>query len=99
LSFRSSAVTRRLSSYRRRSSECPDEESSAAAARARFGELFRLISFQEQVGTAAILSRAIAGGAKGKLVVSMPGSAAAVELALTRILLPELRHALRELSR
>jgi molybdenum cofactor biosynthesis protein B len=64
-----------------------------------FGELFRVISFQEQVGTAAILSRAVAGGAKGKLVVSMPGSAAAVELALTRILLPELRHALRELSR
>lgn len=64
-----------------------------------FGELFRLLSFQEQVGTAAILSRAVAGGANGKLVISMPGSAAAVELALTRILLPELRHALRELSR
>lgn len=64
-----------------------------------FGELFRVVSFQEQVGSAAILSRAIAGGAKGKLVVSMPGSAAAVELALVRILLPELRHALRELSR
>ena len=64
-----------------------------------FGELFRVVSFQEQVGSAAILSRAIAGGANGKLVVSMPGSAAAVELALTQILLPELRHALRELSR
>ena len=64
-----------------------------------FGELFRVVSFQEQVGTAAILSRAIAGSVNGKLIVSMPGSKAAVELALTRILLPELRHALRELSR
>jgi molybdopterin adenylyltransferase len=64
-----------------------------------FGELFRMVSFQEQVGTAAILSRAVAGSANGKLVVSMPGSKAAVELALTRILLPELRHAIRELRR
>ena len=64
-----------------------------------FGELFRMVSFHEQVGTAAILSRAVAGSANGKLVVSMPGSKAAVELALTRILLPELRHAIRELRR
>jgi molybdopterin adenylyltransferase len=64
-----------------------------------FGELFRVVSFQEQIGAAAILSRAVAGSANGKLVVSMPGSKAAVELALTRILLPELRHAIRELRR
>ena len=64
-----------------------------------FGELFRVVSFQEQVGTAAILSRALAGGSRGKLIVSMPGSKAAVELALTRVLLPELRHAIRELRR
>jgi molybdenum cofactor biosynthesis protein B len=64
-----------------------------------FGELFRILSFQEQIGTAAILSRAVAGSASGTLVVSMPGSTAAVELALTRILLPELRHAIRELRR
>jgi len=64
-----------------------------------FGEIFRMVSFNEQVGTAAILSRAVAGSVNGKLVVSMPGSKAAVELALTRVLLPELRHAIRELSR
>jgi molybdenum cofactor biosynthesis protein B len=64
-----------------------------------FGEIFRMLSFQEQVGTAAILSRAIAGSAGKKFIASMPGSKAAVELALTRVLLPELRHALRELSR
>jgi len=58
-----------------------------------------MLSFQEQVGTAAILSRAVAGGAGGKFIASMPGSTAAVELALTRVLIPELRHALRELSR
>ncbi len=64
-----------------------------------FGELFRMLSYHEQVGTAAILSRAAAGSARGKLVVSLPGSRAAVELALTRILLPEGAHAVRELRR
>jgi molybdenum cofactor biosynthesis protein B len=64
-----------------------------------FGELFRLVSFQEQVGTSAILSRALAGSARGRLVVVLPGSKAAVELALTRILLPELPHLLREIRR
>lgn len=64
-----------------------------------FGEIFRMVSFTDQVGTAAILSRAVAGGVNGKLVVSMPGSKAAVELALTRVLLPELRHVIRELRR
>ena len=58
-----------------------------------------MVSFQEQVGAAAMLSRAVAGGVNGRLEVSMPGSKAAVELALTRILLPELRHAIRELRR
>ncbi len=64
-----------------------------------FGELFRYLSFAEQIGTTAILSRAVAGSAKGAVVVSLPGSKAAVELALTRILIPELRHLLREIRR
>ena len=64
-----------------------------------FGELFRLLSYQEQIGTTAILSRAAAGSAKGAVIVSMPGSRAAVELAVTRILIPELPHLLREISR
>jgi molybdenum cofactor biosynthesis protein B len=64
-----------------------------------FGELFRLLSFQEQVGTAAILTRAFAGSAGGKLVVVLPGSRAAVELALERILLAELPHLMREIRR
>jgi len=64
-----------------------------------FGELFRMLGYQEQVGTAAILSRAMAGSARGKLLVSLPGSRAAVELALARILLPEMAHLLREIRR
>lgn len=64
-----------------------------------FGELFRLLSYQEQIGTTAILSRAAAGSARGAVIVSLPGSRAAVELAITRILIPELPHLLREIRR
>jgi molybdenum cofactor biosynthesis protein B len=64
-----------------------------------FGELFRMLSYLEQIGAAAILSRALAGSARGKFVVVLPGSKAAVELAMTRLVVPELQHALRELRR
>jgi molybdopterin adenylyltransferase len=63
-----------------------------------FGELFRFLSW-EQIGSGAILSRAIGGVAKGKLVFAMPGSSGAVELAVTKLIVPEIRHLLRELSR
>ncbi|MGH7802724.1 MAG: MogA/MoaB family molybdenum cofactor biosynthesis protein [Candidatus Binatia bacterium] len=58
-----------------------------------FGELFRVLSFEE-IGAAAMLSRATAGIAAGTLVVSMPGSTAAVDLAMRRLLVPELGHIL-----
>jgi len=58
-----------------------------------FGELFRMLSFAE-IGAAAMLSRATAGIARGKLLFSMPGSTAAVELAMQKLALPELGHAL-----
>lgn len=64
-----------------------------------FGEIFRMVSYQEQVGAAAMLSRATAGSARGKIVVSLPGSRAAVTLALEKLLLPELAHAVREVRR
>ena len=64
-----------------------------------FGELFRFLSYQEQIGTAAILSRAVAGGARRSLVVVLPGSRAGVELALTKILIPELKHLVWELRK
>ncbi len=64
-----------------------------------FGELFRLLSYQEQIGTTAILSRAVAGTAKGAVIASLPGSSKAVELGLSRVLIPELRHLLREIRK
>ncbi len=60
-----------------------------------YGELFRMLSFQE-IGPAAMLSRAL-GGLMGELVVLvMPGSRAAVRLAMERLILPELPHLVRE---
>jgi molybdopterin adenylyltransferase len=56
-----------------------------------FGELFRMLSY-EHVGSAAMLSRAAAGVARGKVIAAMPGATAAVELAMTKLLLPELGH-------
>ena len=63
-----------------------------------FGELFRMLSW-EAIGAAAMLSRATAGTRAGKLMVAMPGSPAAVELAMTKLLLPEMGHILRELRK
>jgi molybdopterin adenylyltransferase len=63
-----------------------------------FGELFRFLSFQE-IGSAAMLSRACAGLARGKVIVSLPGSENAVRLGMTRLVLPELGHMVREASR
>ncbi len=63
-----------------------------------FGELFRLLSFH-QIGPAAMLSRATAGLARGKILVCLPGSRGAVGLALERILIPELAHMVREARR
>lgn len=63
-----------------------------------FGELFRMLSYEE-IGSAAIMSRAAAGSVNGKLVVSLPGSKAAVSLALEKLLLPELRHIVWQLRK
>lgn len=58
-----------------------------------FGELFRVLSFR-QVGAAAMLSRATAGFVRGKPLFALPGSTAACELAMTRLVLPEIGHLL-----
>ena len=63
-----------------------------------FGELFRQLTYAE-LGTASIMSRTIAGVAKGKVIICLPGAAAAVGLALEKIILPELGHLVREASR
>jgi molybdenum cofactor biosynthesis protein B len=56
-----------------------------------FGELFRHLTFQE-IGSAAVMSRAVAGVAKGKAVFCLPGSPHAVKLCLERLILPETSH-------
>ena len=63
-----------------------------------FGELFRMLSYEE-IGSAAMLSRACAGLAGRKVIIALPGSEAAVRLAMTRLVLPELGHLVREASR
>ncbi|NGZ74653.1 MogA/MoaB family molybdenum cofactor biosynthesis protein [Saccharibacillus alkalitolerans] len=64
-----------------------------------FGELFRYLSFAEDIGTRAVLSRAAAGTAKEKAIFLLPGSTGAVTLAMRRIILPEIRHILHELTK
>ena len=63
-----------------------------------FGELFRMLSY-EQIGPAAMMSRAIAGTANGKAIFVLPGSPDAVRLAMTKLILPELGHVVQQLSR
>ena len=63
-----------------------------------FGELFRMLSY-EQVASRSMLSRATAGIAGGKPVFLMPGSTQAVDLALTRLILPEISHLLTDLAK
>jgi len=63
-----------------------------------FGELFRVLSYR-QVGSAAWLSRAGAGIARGRLVIWLPGSTRAVELAMDKLIGPQLTHALALLKR
>ena len=63
-----------------------------------FGELFRMFSY-DQVGAAAMLSRATAGVYRGKVVISTPGSNAAVRLAWEKLIGPELEHLAWEVGR
>ncbi len=63
-----------------------------------FGELFRFLSFQE-IGSAAMMSRASAGVYMGKVIISIPGSESAVRLAMERLILPELGHIIWEINR
>lgn len=64
-----------------------------------FGELFRMLSYTEDIGSAAILSRAAAGTMQNKAVFSTPGSSGAVRLAMNKLILPELGHIVRELRK
>ena len=62
-----------------------------------FGELFRYLSYLD-IGSAAIMSRAAAGTARGKVLISLPGSKGAVTLAMEKLILPEIRHMVSQLQ-
>lgn len=63
-----------------------------------FGELFRMLSYEE-IGAAAVLSRAVAGAVGAKLVASLPGSRNAVRLGVEKLLAPEIAHVVFELRK
>ncbi len=63
-----------------------------------FGEIFRMLSYDE-IGAAAIMSRAVAGAVGTKLVASLPGSRNAVRLAMEKLLVPEIAHVVFELRK
>jgi molybdenum cofactor biosynthesis protein B len=63
-----------------------------------FGELFRMLSYDE-IGSAAMMSRAVAGISRGAVIFAMPGSPAAVRLALEKLILPELGHVVFEMGK
>jgi molybdopterin adenylyltransferase len=63
-----------------------------------FGELFRMLSYQE-IGSAAMMSRAVAGIIGSTVIFSMPGSKPAVTLAMEKLILPELGHLVWELHK
>jgi molybdopterin adenylyltransferase len=63
-----------------------------------FGELFRMLSFND-IGPAAMMSRAIAGVARGKVIVALPGAEDAVRLAMNELLIPELSHLVQQVTK
>ncbi len=63
-----------------------------------FGELFRMLSWAE-IGSGAMLSRAVGGVAAGKAIFAMPGSTKGVELAMEKLILPEVGHLMGELRK
>lgn len=64
-----------------------------------FGELFRYISYVDHIGLRAIASRAIAGVARNSLIFAIPGSVGAVTLAMERLIVPQIPHLVREITK
>ncbi|MEI3606053.1 MogA/MoaB family molybdenum cofactor biosynthesis protein [Pseudogracilibacillus sp. SE30717A] len=64
-----------------------------------FGEIFRMLSYTEDIGSAAMMSRAIAGVKNSKVIIAMPGSSGAVKLAMGKLILPEISHIIYELNK
>lgn len=63
-----------------------------------FGQLFRVLSYQE-IGSAAIMTRATAGVVQGRVLFSIPGSEHAVRLAMEKLILPEMGHLVQQLTK
>lgn len=64
-----------------------------------FGEIFRSLSYTEDIGSAAILTRAVAGVSNHTAIFSVPGSSGAVRLAMEKLILPELSHVVYEIQK
>lgn len=64
-----------------------------------FGEIFRMLSYQEDIGSKAILSRATAGIKGRTAIFALPGSSAAVKLAMEKLVIPELPHVMSEIHK
>ncbi len=64
-----------------------------------FGELFRLLSFTEDIGSSAMLSRAMAGISHDKVIFVLPGSVGAIKLAMNQLIIPELEHLVFEATK
>lgn len=60
-----------------------------------FGELFRMLSFQE-IGSAAMMTRTVAGLVAGRIIIALPGSEAAARLAMEKLVLPEIGHLVQQ---
>ena len=64
-----------------------------------FGEIFRMLSYTEDIGSRSILSRAVAGTHGNQVIISMPGSSGAVKLAMEKLVVPELNHLVFEVTK
>ncbi|WP_052255641.1 molybdenum cofactor biosynthesis protein B [Salinicoccus sp. YB14-2] len=64
-----------------------------------FGEIFRMLSYTEDIGSRSILSRAVAGTYANQVIISMPGSSGAVKLAMEKLVVPELNHLVFEVTK
>jgi molybdopterin adenylyltransferase len=63
-----------------------------------FGELFRMLSFQE-IGPAAMMTRACAGLVAGRIIIALPGSTGAIRLAMEKLVIPELGHLVQQAAK
>jgi len=64
-----------------------------------FGEIFRMLSYQDDIGSATMLSRATCGCINHRLVFIIPGSTGAVQLAMEKLIIPEIAHGVHELQK